>query len=112
MLNITKFTVLDSSGSPQTGFVFGQNYWLGSIQECEAVRNPIPITLDSRFTRNMKPNLMGATAPFDMEYRVVYAQHESPWQIEVKVLSEVSNSSLFIHAQHKSPNLPYYLPIL
>lgn len=36
----------------------------------------------------MKPDLIYDTAPFEVDYRVVYAKHYSPWQIEIKFLTE------------------------
>lgn len=78
--------MLDSSATIQPGFVWGNNYWLGSISGCAAVRNPMPLTLSSRFPRNMKSTLIKAIAPFDVDYRMVYAKHQSPWQIQVEFL--------------------------
>lgn len=85
-------TVLDSSGSPESGFILGQNFWMGSIKGCEAVRQPHTITLSNRFQRYTHADLLTATAPFDVDYRVVYAAHKSPWQIQVEFLlaSQVS----------------------
>lgn len=78
--------VIDSSGTPEPGWVMGHNFWLGSIQGCEAVRKPHKITISSRFERNMHDDLLRAKAPFDINYRVVYASHKSPWQIQVEFL--------------------------
>lgn len=36
----------------------------------------------------MKPDLIQAIAPFEMNYRMIYAKHYSPWQIEIKFLTE------------------------
>jgi hypothetical protein len=35
------------------------------------------------------------TAPFDVEYRMIYAKHQSAWQVEVKFLGEVIHLPLF-----------------
>lgn len=86
------FIVLDSSGTPEPGFIMGQNFWLGSIKGCEAVRNPHTLTLSNRFERIMHANLMKSTAPFDIDYRVVYASHTSPWQIQVEFLLDAAVS--------------------
>lgn len=97
-------TVLDSSGNPESGFVLGQSFWLGSIKGCEAVQKPHTLTLSNRFERVMHANLQKARAPFDIGYRVVYAAHTSPWQIKVEFLLDAAvscwhdslNSSQFI----------------
>lgn len=36
----------------------------------------------------MKPDLINDVAPFEVEYRMVYAKHYSPWQIEIKFMTE------------------------
>lgn len=56
------------------------------MKGCEAVREPHTITLSNRFERYMHTNLMNSKAPFDINYRVVYAVHKSPWQIQVEFL--------------------------
>jgi Nose resistant-to-fluoxetine protein, N-terminal domain len=79
---------LDSSGEPGSGFLLGNNHWLGSTKGCESVKMPLYITLSDRFERLMKPNLIREVAPFEVSYRMVYAKHFSPWQVEIKFLTE------------------------
>lgn len=83
---MARIAVLDSSGNPESGFVLGQSFWLGSIRGCEAVQKPHTLTLSNRFERVMHADLLKARAPFDIGYRVVYAAHTSPWQIQVEFL--------------------------
>lgn len=78
--------VLDASATAQSGFVWGNNYWMGSRKQCESIQEKKHITLSNRFERNMKPNLVDAPAQFPVDYRMVYAEHRSPWQIEVEFL--------------------------
>ncbi|XP_055838258.1 nose resistant to fluoxetine protein 6-like [Episyrphus balteatus] len=80
--------VLDSSGGKESGFIWGQNYWLGSKQGCAAVKAPVRITLSNQFERTMKEGLINQMAPFAMDYRVVYMKHNSPWQVEIKFMPE------------------------
>lgn len=80
--------VLDSSGHVGSGFLLGNNHWLGSTKGCESVKEPLYITLSDRFERLMKPDLIYDTAPFEVDYRVVYAKHYSPWQVEIKFMME------------------------
>lgn len=80
--------VLDSSGQAGSGFLLGNNHWLGSRKGCESVKAPLYITLSDQFDRLMKPGLIRDIAPFEMDYRIVYAKHYSPWQVEIKFLTE------------------------
>lgn len=68
--------------------MFGQNFWLGSREACGAVQNPVAITLSQNFERIMHKGLISDNAPFAMDYRVVYLSHRSPWQVEIKLMSE------------------------
>lgn len=36
----------------------------------------------------MKPDLLYDIAPFSVDYRIVYAKHRSPWQVEIKFHTE------------------------
>ncbi|XP_073848850.1 nose resistant to fluoxetine protein 6-like isoform X2 [Musca autumnalis] len=79
---------LDASGTKPPGFLFGHNYWFGSKDGCEAVRKPVGITLSANHPRIMKLGIITDVAPFNMEYRVVYLRHHSPWQVEIKLMTE------------------------
>ncbi|XP_017014310.2 nose resistant to fluoxetine protein 6 [Drosophila takahashii] len=80
--------VLDASGTKPSGFVYGQNYWLGSREACRGVQRPVGITLSKNFDRVMHYGIITQQAPFDMDYRVLYLRHSSPWQVEIKLMSE------------------------
>uniref|UniRef100_A0A182R0D9 Nose resistant-to-fluoxetine protein N-terminal domain-containing protein n=1 Tax=Anopheles farauti TaxID=69004 RepID=A0A182R0D9_9DIPT len=80
--------VLDASGSQEPGFMWGHNHWIGSEKGCESTRAPLSITLSDRYRRNMKRNLVTALAPFELDYRIVFAKHQSAWQVDVKFQSE------------------------
>uniref|UniRef100_A0ABK8FMC8 Nose resistant-to-fluoxetine protein N-terminal domain-containing protein n=2 Tax=Anopheles gambiae TaxID=7165 RepID=A0ABK8FMC8_ANOGA len=80
--------VLDASGSQEPGFMWGHNHWIGSEKGCESTRTPLSITLSDRYRRNMKRNLVSALAPFELDYRIVFAKHQSAWQVDVKFQSE------------------------
>ncbi|XP_037717155.1 nose resistant to fluoxetine protein 6 [Drosophila subpulchrella] len=80
--------VLDASGTKPSGFVFGQNYWLGSREACHGVQRPVGITLSRNYERVMHYSILTQSAPFGMDYRVIYLRHRSPWQVEIKVMSE------------------------
>ncbi|XP_054739834.1 nose resistant to fluoxetine protein 6-like [Anastrepha obliqua] len=80
--------VLDASATKPSGFVFGQNFWLGSREACGTVKSPVAITLSKNYQRIMHFALITERAPFDVDYRVVYLRHHSPWQVEIKMMSE------------------------
>ncbi|KAL7051333.1 hypothetical protein ACKWTF_004432 [Chironomus riparius] len=79
---------LDSSGHFGSGFLHGNNHWLGSEKGCQSLTSPLHVTLSNRFERLMKPDLIHAVAPFEMNYRMIYAKHYSAWQIEIKFHTE------------------------
>ncbi|XP_017840105.1 nose resistant to fluoxetine protein 6 [Drosophila busckii] len=83
-----QISVLDASGTKPSGFVYGQNYWLGSQEACQGVQRPVGITLSKNFERVMHHGLITQQAPFDMDYKVIYLRHNSPWQVEIKLMSE------------------------
>lgn len=80
---------MDASARPGAGFVWGNNMWLGSRRGCESLNVPLSITLTPRFSRIMQEDLIRAAAPNKFQYVMVYAKHNSPWQIEEKFLEEV-----------------------
>ncbi|XP_037032707.1 nose resistant to fluoxetine protein 6-like isoform X2 [Bradysia coprophila] len=84
--DIWAMKVLDSSAQFEPGFIFGNNFLLGSLKECQWLRGTHSVTLSKRFMRNMKTNLLESVGPFDLEYNVVYAEHDSPWQIQTEFL--------------------------
>lgn len=87
---------------PLPGFVLGHNFWMGSMQGCEAVQKPPPLTISNRFERFMHTDLWSATAPFDIGYRMVYAEHRSPWQVQVEFVLEKNVRNLFFFFFKKS----------
>jgi Nose resistant-to-fluoxetine protein, N-terminal domain len=66
----------------------GNNHWLGSQKGCESAQQPLSLAMSDRYHRIMLPDLIQSVAPFDLEYRLVYAKHTSKWQIDFKVLAE------------------------
>ncbi|XP_055920150.1 nose resistant to fluoxetine protein 6-like isoform X2 [Eupeodes corollae] len=84
--------VRDSSGEKESGFIWGNNYWLGSRLGCAAVQNPVQITLSDQIVRIMNKDLIKQMAPFQMDYRVVYLKHNSPWQVDINMTSEAERT--------------------
>ncbi|XP_059482183.1 nose resistant to fluoxetine protein 6-like [Neocloeon triangulifer] len=57
--------MFDSSGQPTPGFIFGNNFWLGSLTQCEDI--------------NLKPQ-NGMTSPLQSHYIVAYFRHNATIQ--------------------------------
>lgn len=72
--------VLDASAKPASGFMSGNNFWLGSSEQCVYVSSKIDFHLSTRFKRNTIPNVFFDVAPFEVEMRYVYVKHTSPTQ--------------------------------
>lgn len=86
--------------------MWGHNHWIGSEKGCESTRTPLSITLSDRYRRNMKRNLVSALAPFELDYRIVFAKHQSAWQVDVKFQSEVRRVSR--ETKHKPKPATFY----
>lgn len=80
--------MLDASGTRPSGFVVGQNFWLGSREACDASNRPLSITLSPQFPRQMHLGIVRDAAPIEMNYRVVYMKHNSPWQVHIEMIAE------------------------
>lgn len=79
---------------PQPGFVLGQNFLFGSAAGCRAVQRPNIVTISNQFKRYMDPNLLTNSAPIEVNYRMVYAEHQSLYQIQVEFeLNKVNNKT-------------------
>lgn len=46
----------------------------------------------------MHSNLWSAIAPFDIGYRMIYAEHRSPWQVQVEFFLEKAVSVVFFYS--------------
>lgn len=58
----------------------GNNFWMGSFEQCYYVSNKIDFHLSTRFKRNTIPDLFVDVAPFEVEMRYVYVKHAAPTQ--------------------------------
>jgi len=84
--------VLDSSGEFKSGFLYGNNYWLGSRNQCYDTMNRIPLNIIERGllnnTRYRDPHK--EFPPFKVHYFVAYFKHNSTLQYHVNLPHEVS----------------------
>lgn len=82
--------VLDASGHVGAGFVWGNNYWLGSKKACERVEEPTRIVLSHDLTKNHIENLTEIASPFPVGYKLIWAKHQSQWQLDINTFDKVS----------------------
>lgn len=81
--------VLDASGHVASGFVWGNNYWLGSKKACEFINKHAPVVLSYELHKNHFENLTSIESPFPVEYKLVWAKHQSNWQIDISTFEKV-----------------------
>lgn len=79
------------------------------MKGCEIVQTPPPLTISNRFQRVMHADLWSATAPFNIGYRMIYAEHRSPWQVQVEFTLEKNVcANIAIPITFGFPNLSYF----
>lgn len=83
------FTVLDASGYFDSGFTWGNNYWLGSQRACGLVNEPVRIILSDTVPKNHRANLTEIASPMPVVYKVVWAKHNSKWQLDIRTFDKV-----------------------
>ncbi|XP_023287538.1 uncharacterized protein LOC111673871 [Orussus abietinus] len=85
--------MLDSSGEPKPGFIYGNNYWLGSRSQCQDASNRVPLVLVEREKRNNSRfrNIEEEFPPFELNYFVAHFRHNSTLQYHVRLPNEASN---------------------
>ncbi|KAL7303579.1 hypothetical protein TKK_0003736 [Trichogramma kaykai] len=77
--------MLDSSGVPRAGFVYGNNYWLGSRSQCLDAANRSPLVLrTSRYVAEPDDEF----PPFRPNYLVAHFRHNSSLQLHVRLPNE------------------------
>lgn len=82
--------VRDASGKSGTGFVWGNNYWLGQERPCYWLNRPREIILTSTKTRRMHRNDTAVISKVPVEYRMFYATHTSPVQFDGEMFNYVA----------------------
>ncbi|XP_015123942.1 nose resistant to fluoxetine protein 6 [Diachasma alloeum] len=78
--------MLDSSGQPKSGFLYGNNYWLGSEHQCYDTLNSAPFALSPKILENnsIYRKSEEELAPFKLNFFAVYIVHNSTLQYHVK----------------------------
>ncbi|XP_024885390.1 nose resistant to fluoxetine protein 6-like [Temnothorax curvispinosus] len=104
--------VLDSSGSFKPGFLYGNNYWLGSRSQCLDTMNTVPLQISQQKVLNNTHyrDPRKEFPPFQMNYFVVYFKHNSPIQYHINLFDEnVITLGLCLPASCTINNLSFIL---
>uniref|UniRef100_A0A1B0CRE8 Nose resistant-to-fluoxetine protein N-terminal domain-containing protein n=1 Tax=Lutzomyia longipalpis TaxID=7200 RepID=A0A1B0CRE8_LUTLO len=72
---------LDASATTPEAYMWSSNFWLGSRQECNSLTEHIDLTLTDEPTTE---ELVYATPPFAVDYRVIYLNISTTLQIDAK----------------------------
>ncbi|XP_043504601.1 nose resistant to fluoxetine protein 6-like [Polistes fuscatus] len=82
--------VIDASGEPMSGFVYGNNYWLGSRSQCEDASNKSPFLLTETELRNNSRyrRIENEFPPYEVKYFVANFRHNSTLQYHVVIPEE------------------------
>nr|XP_050859870.1 nose resistant to fluoxetine protein 6-like isoform X1 [Vespula vulgaris]XP_050859871.1 nose resistant to fluoxetine protein 6-like isoform X1 [Vespula vulgaris]XP_050859872.1 nose resistant to fluoxetine protein 6-like isoform X1 [Vespula vulgaris]XP_050859873.1 nose resistant to fluoxetine protein 6-like isoform X1 [Vespula vulgaris]XP_050859874.1 nose resistant to fluoxetine protein 6-like isoform X1 [Vespula vulgaris]XP_050859875.1 nose resistant to fluoxetine protein 6-like isoform X1 len=82
--------VMDSSGIPKPGFVYGNNYWFGIQSQCKDVNNRDPLILvEKEIMNNSKyRHVEDEFPPYEVKYFVAYFRHNSTLQYHVRLPNE------------------------
>jgi len=81
--------VLDSSGDFKSGYLYGNNFWLGSRNQCLDTMNPLLIP-ERKMLNNTHRDTQKEIPPFQINYFVAHFKHNSILQYHVNLFHEVS----------------------
>lgn len=84
--------MLDASGHVAPGFVWGNNYWLGSQKACTFINKAAPVILSHELHKNHNKNLTYIESPFPVEYKLVWAKHHSQLQVDINTFEKVNEN--------------------
>ncbi|KYN12525.1 Nose resistant to fluoxetine protein 6 [Trachymyrmex cornetzi] len=81
---------LDSSGELKSGFLYGNNFWMGSRSQCLDIMNRTPFEFAKRHILNNTRyrNPQNEFPPFQLNYFVAYLRHNSTLQYHVNIPNE------------------------
>ncbi|XP_036148364.1 nose resistant to fluoxetine protein 6-like [Monomorium pharaonis] len=104
--------ILDSSGGYKPGFLYGNNYWLGSRNQCLDTMNRRPLMISPQKILNDKQyrNPQQEFPPFKINYFVAHFKHNSTFQYHINVFDEdVITLGLCLPASCSINNLSFIL---
>ncbi|KAI4486264.1 hypothetical protein M0802_012408 [Mischocyttarus mexicanus] len=82
--------VINANGEPNPGFLYGNNFWLGSRSQCEDVGNKNPFPLSEKVLRNNSRyrNVKDEFPPYKVKYFVAKLRHNSTLQYHMLMSEE------------------------
>ncbi|EGI64402.1 Nose resistant to fluoxetine protein 6 [Acromyrmex echinatior] len=103
---------LDSSGELIPGFLYGNNFWLGSRSQCLDIMNKAPLELAKQYilnnTRYRDPQ--DEFPPFQLNYFVAYIRHNSTFQYHINtVIEDLITLGLCLPASCSTNNISFIL---
>ncbi|XP_036144093.1 uncharacterized protein LOC114255062 [Monomorium pharaonis] len=104
--------ILDSSGGYKPGFLYGNNYWLGSRSQCLDTMNRSPLLKSPQKILNDKQyrDPQQEFPPFKINYFVAYFKHNSTFQYHINLFREdVITLGLCLPASCSINNLSFIL---
>ncbi|XP_011298499.1 nose resistant to fluoxetine protein 6-like [Fopius arisanus] len=77
--------MLDSSGQPKSGFIHGNNYWLGHERQCDIIMNSESLALSPKVLKNNSIYRKSGEelVPFKLKFFVAYFVHNSTLQYNI-----------------------------
>ncbi|EZA56849.1 Nose resistant to fluoxetine protein [Ooceraea biroi] len=104
--------MLDSSGEPKPGFLYGNNYWLGSHNQCDDTMNTVPLEISKQDLLNNTQyrDPQKEFPPFKVHYLVAYFRHNSTLQYHVNLHDEdIITLGLCLPASCRTSDLSFIL---
>lgn len=102
--------MLDASGEPRAGFLYGNNFWLGVKTQCTDLHNKNPFQLSPAVLKNnsIYRNVNEEFPPFRVNYFAVHFRHNSTLQYHMGILvNEASILILFFFQFFSKTNYTY-----
>lgn len=81
---------MDASGTYRSMFVWGQNAWLGSKQQCDFLNTPPRFSISPDVPKLMDPHLISTASPMKMEYKMIFMIIVSPYKVDPIIHLRVS----------------------
>jgi Nose resistant-to-fluoxetine protein, N-terminal domain len=90
--------VVDASAKLTSGFVTGNNFWLGSAHQCHSiVDGKVKLLLSDTIQRNVNPELLADNAPFIVEMKFALVETSSAFQGIWTMPAAFGHSNIFSH---------------
>lgn len=84
--------MLDSSGEIKSGFLYGNNYWLGSRSQCFDTMNAAPLQmLEGKILNNtLHHDQQKEFPPFEINYFVAHFKYNTTFKSHINMFNNVS----------------------